>query len=128
VSPSTDDGRLAVVAIWTGRVVACFILILGSLVFVTFLETGLLRDLVFAVFGVGGALLFIVGVERSNRPSSRWVQLAGWLMMAAFSLIPTSLLFLPMVLVLLAVPALFLRFQHSWHASGRGPSLDPRAR
>jgi TRAP-type C4-dicarboxylate transport system permease small subunit len=67
VGTSTDDSRLAVVAIWTGRVVACFILILGSLVFVTFPETGLQRDLIYAVLGVGGALLFIVGAERSGR-------------------------------------------------------------
>jgi hypothetical protein len=81
VSTSTDDSRLAVVAIWTGRVVACLILILGSLVFVTFGDTGLVRDLDYAVLGVGGALLFIVGLERSG-PSARWVELAGWLMMA----------------------------------------------
>jgi chromate transport protein ChrA len=122
VSTSTDDSRLAVVATWTGRVVACFILILGALVFVTFTETGLVRDLVYAVLGLGGALLFIVGLERS-RPSSRWVQLAGWLMMAAFSLIPTSLLFIPMIAVLAALPGLFHRFQRSWYASGRRPSV-----
>jgi hypothetical protein len=32
-------------------------------------------------------------------------------MMAAFSLIPTSLLFIPLVLVLFALPALLPRFQ-----------------
>jgi len=126
VRTSTDDSRLTVVAIWTGRVVACFFLILGSLVFVTFLETGLLRDFVFAALGVGGAILFIVGVERSSRPSFLWVQLAGWLMMAGFSLIPTSLLFLPLVVVLSALPALFLRFQRSWY--GGHASLDEHPR
>jgi hypothetical protein len=126
VSTSTDGIRLAGVATWTGRVVACFILILGSLVFVTFLETGLGRDLVFAVLAVGGALLFIVGLERSG-PSFRWVQLAGWLMMGGFSLIPTSLLFIPMVAVLAASPGLFRRFQRSWYAAGRSPRLDQRA-
>jgi hypothetical protein len=39
------------------------------------------------------------------------MQLAGWVMMAAFSLIPTSLLFIPLVLVLFALPALLPRFQ-----------------
>jgi len=125
MSTSTDDSRLAVVAIWTGRVVACFILILGSLVFVTFLETGLPRDFVFAALGVGGAILFIVGVERSSRPSFLWVQLTGWLMMAAFSLLPTSLLFLPMVVVLSAMPGLFVRFQRLWYG---GRPLDEHAR
>jgi chromate transport protein ChrA len=126
VSTATDDSRLAVVATWTGRVVACFILIIGSLVFVTFTETGLVRDLVYAVLGVGGALLFIVGLERS-RPSSRWVHLAGWLMMAGFSTLPSSLLFIPMVAVLAALPGLFHRFQKSWYASGRPPPVDQHA-
>jgi hypothetical protein len=126
VSTSTDDSRLAVVAIWTGRFVACFILILGSLVFVTFLETALARDLIYALMGVGGALLFIVGVERSS-VSFRWVQLAGWLLMAGFSLIPTSLLFVPMVAVLAALPGLFHRFEKSWYASGRPPQVDQHA-
>jgi hypothetical protein len=111
---------------WVGRVVACFFLILGSLVFVTFLETSSLLVLALAVLGAGGALLYIVGLERSSHPPSRRVQLAGWLMMAGFSLIPTNLLFVPMVVVLLALPALFLRFQRSWYASGRLPSLDQR--
>lgn len=126
MSTATGDSRLAVIATWTGRVVACFNLIIGSLVFVTFTETGLVRDLVFAVLGVGGALLFIVGLERS-RPSSRWVQLAGWLMMAAFSLIPTSLLFIPFVFVLAALPGLFHRFQRSWYANARPPRVDQHA-
>jgi chromate transport protein ChrA len=126
VSTSTNDSRLTVVANWTGRVVACLILILGSLVFSTFLDTGLVRDLIFAVTGVGGALLFIVGLERSS-PSFRWVQLAGWLMMAAFSLIPPSLLFVPMVAVLAALPGLFHRFQRSWYASDRPPQVDQHA-
>jgi len=126
VSPATDDSRLAVVATWTGRLVACFILILGSLVFVTFLETAEMRWFIYSFMGVGGALLFIVGLERSS-PSSRWVQLAGWLLMAGFSTIPTSLLFGPMVVVLTALPGLFQRFQRSWYASGRPPQVDQHA-
>jgi chromate transport protein ChrA len=123
VSTATDDSKLAVVATWTGRVVACFILIIGSLVFVTFAETGLVRDLVYAVLSVGGSLLFIIGLERSG-PSSRWMQLAGWLMMAGFSTVSSSLLFIPMVAVLAALPGLFHRFQRSWYVSGRPPDVD----
>jgi hypothetical protein len=109
-----------------GRLVACFFLILGSLVFVTFLETGELLWLALSVAGVGGALLFIVGLERSRDPASRWIQLAGWALMAMFSLIPTSLLFIPLVLVLSALPALCLRFQRSWY--GGRTSLDEQTR
>jgi hypothetical protein len=120
VRTSTEERPLTVAALWTGRVVASFFLILGSLVFVTFLETGERVWLALSVIGVGGALLFIVGLERSSYPRSRWVQLAGWLMMTMFSLIPTSLLFLPLVLALTALPALFLRFQRSWYG-GHAP-------
>ena len=125
VSTSTAERPLTVVASWTVRIVACFFLILGSLVFVSFSETGSLWLLAFAILGVGGALLSIVGVERSSDPRSRWVQLAGWLMMAAFSLIPTSFLFLPLVLALSALPGLLLRFQRSWYG---GQPLDGHAR
>jgi hypothetical protein len=111
-----------------GRAVACFFLILGSLVFVTFLDTGSLLWLGVAVMGVGGALLYIVGLERSSHPRSRWIQLLGWLMMASFSLIPSSLLFVPMVLAPLALPTLFLEFQRSWYGNGRPPSVDEHAR
>jgi hypothetical protein len=127
VSTSTEEKSSTVLRQWVGRAVACFFLILGSLVFVTFLETVELRYLVLAVMGVGGALLYIVGLERSSHPRSRWIQLAGWLMMACFSLIPTSLLFIPMLLALLALPAMFSRFQRSWYRSGRAHiEDDPR--
>jgi hypothetical protein len=125
VSTSTEQRPLPVVALWTGRIVACLFLILGSMVFVTFLDTGEVLWLTLSVIGVGGALLFIVGLERSSDPRSRWAQLAGWLMMAAFSLVPTSLLFLPVVLALSALPGLFLRFQRSWHG---GQAFDGHAR
>lgn len=46
-------------------------------------------------------------------------------MMAAFSLVPTSLLFLPLVLALSALPGLFLRFQRSWYGD---PAFDGHAR
>lgn len=126
VSTSTEERPLTAVALWTGRLVACFFLILGSLVFVTFLETGELLWLALSVAGVGGAFLFIVGLERSRYPGSRWIQLAGWALMAMFSLIPTSLLFIPLVVVLSALPALFLRFQRSWY--GGRTSLDEQTR
>jgi hypothetical protein len=125
VSTSTEQRPLPVVALWTGRIVACVFLILGSLVFVSFAETGSLWLLVFAIMGVGGALLSIFGLERPGDPRSRWAHLAGWLMMAAFSLVPTSLLFLPLVLALSALPGLFLRFQRSWHG---GQAFDGHAR
>ncbi len=112
---TAEEQPLTVAALWTGRVVACVFLILGSLVFVTFLETGELLWLALSVMGVAGALLFIVGLERSTHPRSRWVQLVGWLMMTMFSLVPTSLLFLPLVLALTVLPALFVRFQRSWY-------------
>lgn len=125
MSTATDDSKLAVVATWTGRLVACFIPILGSLVFVTFLETRLVRDLVYAVLGVGGALLFIVGWSaRVHRPDGA---ARGMVDDAGFSLIPTSLLFVPMVAVLAALPGLFHRYQKAWYASGRRPGVDQHA-
>lgn len=111
MSTSAKEARVSTVWQWTGRAVACVFLILGSPVFVTFLDTRSLVWLALAVTGVGGALLYIVGLERTAQRSSNWMQLAGWVMMAAFSLIPTSLLFIPLVLVLFALPALRARFQ-----------------
>jgi hypothetical protein len=125
VSTSTEERPLTVVAQWTGRLVGCVILILGSFVFVSFVETGTLWLLAVTILGVGGALLFLIGLERGSHPRSRWIQLAGWLLMAAFSLLPTSLLFLPMVVVLSALPALFVRFQRSWYG---GRPLDEHTR
>jgi hypothetical protein len=122
----TEERRPAAVWQWVGRVVACFFLILGALVFSTFLDTGSPVWLALSIMGVSGALLYIVGLERSSHPRSRWVQLVGWLMMAGFSLIPTSLLFVPLILALFALPTLFHRFQRSWYASGR--PIDEHAR
>ena len=81
--------------------------------FVTFLDTSSPVWLAVALMGVGGASLYILGLERTTQPSSKRMQLVGWSMMAAFSLLPTSLLFIPLVLVLLALPALLRRFQDS---------------
>jgi hypothetical protein len=109
VSASTDERSLRVTWEWVGRVVASVFLILGSLVFVTFLDTGSPVWLVVAFMGAGGALVYIVGLERPGHPLSARARRVGWLMMAAFSLIPSSLLFVPLVLVLLALPTLFHR-------------------
>jgi hypothetical protein len=98
---------------WTGRVIACFFGILGSIVFVGSFDTGGPKWRALAAIGVGGALLYIVGVESARRRGSRWIQLAGWLMMAALSLIPSSLLYLPSILVLFALPAVLPRFRNS---------------
>jgi hypothetical protein len=127
VRTSTKETPLTVVALWTGRVVGCLFLILGSLVFVTFLETASVVDLALSLLGTGGALAYLFGLERSNHPSSRRAQLVGWLMMVAFSLIPISLLFLPMLVVLSALPGLFLRFGRSWRG-GLPPSLGRQVR
>ena len=127
MSTSTGVRSSTIVWQWVSRAVASFFLILGSLVFVTFLETAELRWFFYALMGVGGALLYIVGLERSTRPLARWAQLAGWLMMVALSLVPSSLLFVQIVAASLAFPALFLRLQTSWYASGRPPKVDQQA-
>jgi hypothetical protein len=98
---------------WAGRAIACFFCILGSIVFVGSFDPGASRWRSLAAVGVGGALLYIAGVEGARYRGSRWIQLAGWLMMAALSLIPSSLLYLPAILVLFALPALLTRFQNS---------------
>ena len=98
---------------WAGRAVACVFAYLGIMVFRTFLETGSSEWRTVAVAGVCGAVLYIVGLEGARHRGSRWVQLAGWLMMAPLSLIPSSLLYLPAILVLFALPALLTRFQSS---------------
>jgi hypothetical protein len=113
VGTSTKEARASAVWQWTGRAVACIFFLLGSLVFVTFLDTSSLVWLALAITGVAGALLYLVGLEGTRHPSSRCLQIAGWVMMATFSLIPTSLLITPLVLVLFALPALLPRFQNS---------------
>ena len=98
---------------WAGRAVACFVGILGSIVLIGSFDTGGSRWRGLAAIGIGGAILYIVGVEGARHRGSRWIQLLGWLMVAAFSLIPSSLLYLPAILVLFALPALLTRFQSS---------------
>jgi hypothetical protein len=58
-----------VVLLWTGRAAASFFLIFGTLVFVTFIETGELWTLGVSLAALGGALLFIFGLERPGTRS-----------------------------------------------------------
>lgn len=119
MSTSTEERTLHAL-LWTGRVVGCFFVILGLLVFSSSFETGQIWLAAFAVLGVGGGLIYIFGLERPRHPSSRWARVLGWLMMGGLSVLPSSLMFAPVVLVLLALPALFLRSRRP-----QEPSLRP---
>lgn len=110
---ATEPKRASTVWDWTGRAVACFFLILGSLVFVTFLETGTLWTLGFAIAAIGGALLYIFGLERPAHPAARWARPVGWSSMAVACLLPSSLLFIPLALAMLALPSVLRRFRIS---------------
>jgi hypothetical protein len=112
VSISLVRREFPVAFLWTARLVACFFLIIGALVFVTFLETDEWWTLGFAVAAFGGALLFIFGLERPDHPAARWARPAGWFLMAVASTVPSSLLFIPFFLALLALPALLMRRRH----------------
>ncbi len=98
-----------VVPWWTGRAAASFFLIVGALVFVTFVETGELWTLGISLAAVGGALLFIFGLERPEHSFSSWARPIGWSMLAVASLVPSSLMVISMGLALLALPAVFVR-------------------
>jgi hypothetical protein len=89
---------------WLRRVAASLILVLGVLVFSSAVETGSVLLFALSADGVVGALLLIFGIERPAHPLSRWARPIGWAMMFAFSLVPTSLLFAPALVVLLALP------------------------
>jgi hypothetical protein len=104
---STATGERTV-WLWAGRAAACFFLIFGALVFVSFLETGTLWILGIVVAALGGALLFIFGLERPQHPAAKWALWVGWSMMAVAALVPSSLLVVQLALVLLALPILFL--------------------
>ena len=52
-------------------------------------------------------LLFIFGIERPTHRLAGVARLVGWVSMFVFTLVPTSLLFLPLLVVLLALPAVF---------------------
>jgi hypothetical protein len=92
---------------WTGRVAASFFLLFGALVFVTFIQTGELWALGISLAAIGGALLFIFGLERPDHSFSSWARPLGWSLMAEASLVPSSLVFISVGLALLALPALF---------------------
>jgi hypothetical protein len=109
VSIRTEERTSSAVWLWPGRVVACFFLVLGALVFSSFLDTGTWWILAFALAASGGALLFIVGLERPQHPAATWARRVGWSMMALGSFVPTSLLFMPFLLALLALPTVFAR-------------------
>jgi hypothetical protein len=93
--------------LWLGRVAASLILVLGGLVFTSAVETGSLLLFALSATGLGGALLFIFGIERPAHRLAGVARLVGWVSMFAFTLVPTSLLFVPAVVVLLALPAVF---------------------
>jgi hypothetical protein len=100
------------VVLWTGRAAASFFLIFGALVFVTFIETGELWTLGVSLAALGGALLFIFGLERPEHSFSSWARPIGWSMMAVASLVPSSLVFISIALALVALPAVFVRPRH----------------
>jgi hypothetical protein len=91
--------------LWTARVAACFFLIIGALVFVTFLETGEWWTLGIAAAALGGALLLIFGLERPDHPAAPWARPVGWFLMGVASTVPSSLLFIPFLFALFALPA-----------------------
>jgi hypothetical protein len=111
VSISLVRRELPVALLWTARLVACFFLIVGVLVLVTFLETGRGWTLGFAVAALSGALLFVFGLERPDHVAG-WARPVGWVLMAVASTVPSSLLFIPFFLVLLALPAALMSPRH----------------
>jgi hypothetical protein len=112
VSISLERRELPVALLWTARVAASFFLIIGALVSVTFLETGEWWTLGIAVAALGGALFFIFGLERPHHAAARWARPVGWFLMALASTVPSSFLFIPFFLVLLALPAVLMRHRH----------------
>jgi len=88
-----------------GSVAASLILVLGVLVFTSAVETGSLLLFALSALGLVGAVVFILGVERPTHPLARGARALGWTMMLGMSLVPTSLLFLPALVVLLAFPS-----------------------
>ena len=107
---------------WLGRVAAGLTLVLGVLVFSSAVETGSVLLFALSADGVLGALLLILGIERPAHPLSRWARSIGWAMMFAFSLVPTSLLFVPALVVLLALPT--VRSDFISRRPGTGPSAS----
>ena len=102
---------------WTARLAVALVFVLGALVLRSAVETGHGWLYGMAVIGLGGASLFAVGIERPERHSSHALRLAGWFLMLGFSLVPTSFLFLPAIVVLCSAPSAF--------GSGAGPRTAP---
>jgi hypothetical protein len=94
---------------WIARAVVCFFVIIGALVFVSFAETKDWKYLVISGSMLGGAALFIFGLERPAHPAASAARALGWCLIAMASLTPTSLLFIPVVIAFLAFPAAAFR-------------------
>lgn len=102
---------------------ASLVLVLGLLVLTSAIEAGSGLIYAIATLGIGGALLFTFGIERPSHPIASWARPLGWVAMFAFSLVPTSLLFLPALIVLLALPAVFAA--RLTRRPGTGASASP---
>jgi hypothetical protein len=109
VSISLHRRELPSFLLWTARVAACFFLIFGALVVVTFLETGDWWTLGIAAAALGGALLLVFGLERPYHPAASWVRPVGWFLMGVASTVPTSFFFIPFLFALFALPAVLMR-------------------
>jgi hypothetical protein len=109
VGVSGGRAFLAPWVLWPARFAACFFLIIGALIFVTFLETLELRWLGVSAAAIVGAGSFIVGLERPLSATGQWARPVGWAAMAAASFLPSSLLFIPTLIVLLGIPALVVQ-------------------
>jgi hypothetical protein len=109
VSTSLRRRELPAALLWIARVVASFFLIIRALLSVTFLENGERWTLWIAVAALGGALLFIFGLERPHHPAARWARPVGWPLMALASTVPSNLFFVPFFFVLFALPAVLMR-------------------
>jgi hypothetical protein len=109
VSTSTEERTVPVFLTWMGRFVASFFILLGLLALGSVFETSsAILPGAASLLGVGGGLVYLLGLERPHHRMSQSVRIVGWLMMAGFSAIPTSLMFVPAIVVLLALPPLFL--------------------
>lgn len=100
--------------LWIGRVVGVVFVLLSLLAFSTVFDSGAdAAVVVLAFLALAGSLVFLASLERPNHPWARWARLVGWQMMAAFSIVPTSSMYVSMVIVVLALPAVFAGFQRS---------------
>jgi len=109
VSVALKRRELPTLFLWTARGAACFFLIIGTLVFVTFLETGEWWTLGIAAAAFGGALLLIFGLERPDHPAAPWARPVGWFLIGVASTVPSGLFFVPFFFALAALPAMLMR-------------------